>query len=208
MTERATRRFTMLRSFHVADVLTLANAASGTGAIFFAMAYVSEGNASKVYGAGVVLVLAVVFDVLDGRVARWRHRASAMGRELDSLADAVSFGVAPACIAYAVGLDGAWDTAALIYFVACGISRLARYNITSEELADETGKVAYFEGTPIPTSLVLVLLLVALTAFGRVGADLPGGAWSLLGGDLHPLALLYVLSGSLMISKTVRIPKP
>ncbi len=131
-----------------------------------------------------------------------------MGRELDSLADAVSFGVAPACLARAVGFSGGWDTVVLVFFVACGISRLARYNVTTEELSDESGKVSYYEGAPITTSLGLVLLLVVLVALGRVGNDLPGGVWTILGGELHPLVLLYVLSGSLMISKTVRIPKP
>ena len=198
----------MIRSFHVADLLTLANAASGTGAIFLSMAYISEGGSSKIYAAGIVLLLAVVFDLLDGRVARWRHSASPMGRELDSLADAVSFGVAPACLARAVGFGGAWDTVALVFFVACGISRLARYNVTAEELSDDSGKVSYYEGAPITTSLGLVLLLVVLVALGRVGGDLPGGTWTLLGGELHPLVLLYVLSGLLMISKTVRTPKP
>jgi len=201
-------RFSMIRSFHVADLLTLANAASGTGAIFLSMAYIAAAAPSKIYAAGIMLLLAVVFDLLDGRVARWRHSASPMGRELDSLADAVSFGVAPACLARAVGLNGAWDTVALVFFVACGISRLARYNITSEELSDESGKVAYYEGAPITTSLGLVLLLVVLVALGRVGDNLAGGVVTVLGGELHPLVLLYVLSGSLMISKTVRIPKP
>lgn len=198
----------MIRSFHVADLLTLANVASGTGAIFLSMAYIAAAAPSKIYAAGIMLLLAVVFDLLDGRVARWRHSASPMGRELDSLADAVSFGVAPACLARAVGLNGAWDTVALVFFVACGISRLARYNITSEELSDESGKVAYYEGAPITTSLGLVLLLVVLVALGRVGDNLAGGVVTVLGGELHPLVLLYVLSGSLMISKTVRIPKP
>lgn len=201
-------RFSMIRSFHVADLLTLANVASGTGAIFLSMAYIAAAAPSKIYAAGIMLLLAVVFDLLDGRVARWRHSASPMGRELDSLADAVSFGVAPACLARAVGLNGAWDTVALVFFVACGISRLARYNITSEELSDESGKVAYYEGAPITTSLGLVLLLVVLVALGRVGDNLAGGVVTVLGGELHPLVLLYVLSGSLMISKTVRIPKP
>jgi len=92
--------------------------------------------------------------------------------------------------------------------VACGVSRLARYNITAEALAaDASGKVKYFEGTPIPTSVVLVGI-VALAAWqGRTGADLYGGAWQLGPWVLHPLALLYALSGSLMISKTLRIPK-
>lgn len=198
----------MIRSFHVADLFTLANAACGTGAVFLAMSYVSDGGISKIYAAGAVLFAAVVFDFFDGYVARWRHSASPLGRELDSLADIVSFGVAPACMGRAVGLSGGWDTAALIYFVACGISRLARYNITAEELTGDEGKVTHYEGTPIPTSMVLVLLIVALAAWDRVGGNLPGGAWTVLGGTLHPLVLLFVLSGSLMISKTVRIPKP
>ena len=198
----------MIRSFHVADLFTLANAASGTGAIFLAMAYVSDGGPSKIYSAGIVLLFAVIFDVLDGRVARWRHSASPLGRELDSLADALSFGVAPACLARAVGFTGAWDTVALLFFVACGISRLARYNVTAEELSDDSGKVAYYEGTPITASLVLVLLIVVLVALGRVGDELPGGVWTVAGGELHPLVLLYMLSEALMISKTVRIPKP
>ena len=117
--------------------------------------------------------LAIVFDVLDGRIARWRHRASPLGRELDSLADLISFGVAPASIAYAVGLDTVLDQCVLVYFVLCGLSRLARYNVTAESLSDSQGKVRHFEGTPIPTSVLLVLLLLALTAAGRIGDALP-----------------------------------
>ena len=75
---------------------------------------------------------ALVFDVLDGRVARWRHTSSALGRELDSLADVISFGVAPAALAFACGMSGGWDALVLVYFVCCGVSRLARYNVTAE----------------------------------------------------------------------------
>jgi CDP-diacylglycerol--serine O-phosphatidyltransferase len=131
-----------------------------------------------------------------------------MGRELDSLADIISFGVAPVALGFAAGLDGALDVAALLYFVCRGISRLARYNITVEAMAAETGKVTYFEGTPIPTSVLPVALLVALTRAGRIGADLPLGVLTLAGCDLHPIALVYVVSGSLMISKTLSIAKP
>src|SRR6185503_2342181 len=101
----------------------------------------------------------LVFDVLDGRIARWRHKASPLGRELDSLADVISFGVAPAAIAFAAGLDTVLDQVILMYFVGCGVSRLARFNVTAETLSEGTGKVKYFEGTPIPTSIVLVGLL-------------------------------------------------
>jgi CDP-diacylglycerol---serine O-phosphatidyltransferase len=197
----------MIRSFHLADLFTLANGCCGTASIFLAMAHVREGAEAKVYAAGVLIVLALVFDVLDGRIARWRHRASPLGRELDSLADVVSFGVAPACLAYAVGMSGLIDQVILVYFVTCGISRLARYNVTAETMSAETGKVPYFEGTPIPTSILLVLLILVLTKAGRIGDALPFGAMS-IGGGFHPLSLVFVLSGSLMISKTLHIPKP
>jgi len=198
----------MIRDFHLADVLTLANGACGTAAIFLTMDYLRQARAERIYAAGLAVVAALALDVLDGRVARWRHDASPLGRELDSLADVISFGVAPACLAYGVGMSGLWDVAALLYFTACGISRLARYNVTAEAIAARAGEVTHFEGTPIPTSVVLVLLLVALTWLGRVGDDLPLGVVALGPFDLHPLALLFVLSGSLMISKTLRVPKP
>ncbi len=203
-----TRHFSMIRDFHIADVFTLLNGASGTAAIFFVMSHIAERSNGKLYAAGAFIVLALVFDVLDGRVARWRHTASAMGRELDSLADIISFGVAPACLAYALGFRGLWDALCLLYFVTCGISRLARYNITAEAMSLEAGKVTYFEGTPIPSSVFLVLVLMGLTWGGRVGESIPGGALDILSYTLHPLVLLFVLSGTLMISKTVHIPKP
>jgi CDP-diacylglycerol--serine O-phosphatidyltransferase len=198
----------MVRDFHLADFFTLANGCCGTMAIFLAMDHVREASTDKIAWAGLLVAGALVFDVLDGRIARWRHKASAMGRELDSLSDVISFGVAPACLAYAVGMTGIWDVLALLYFVACGISRLARYNVTADTLAADSGKVTYFEGTPIPTSTALVALMVTLGWVGRIGSGLPLGVVALGPFDLHPLALLFVLSGSLMISKTLRIPKP
>ena len=94
----------------------------------------------------------------------------------------------------------------LAYFVACGVSRLARYNVTAETLSGDDGKVKYFEGTPIPTSIVLVGLLALAAAQGAVGPDLWGGKVVLAGFTLHPLVLLFAASGSLMISR-IRIPK-
>jgi CDP-diacylglycerol---serine O-phosphatidyltransferase len=198
----------MIRDFQVADFFTLANGVCGTAAIFVAMNHVRAASAEGVYAAGLLVMAALVFDVLDGRIARWRHAASALGRELDSLADVISFGVAPACLAYAVGMKTPADALVLLYFVACGISRLARYNVTAEALSAATGKVRYFEGTPIPTSTLLVLVMVALAWRGRLGAELPFGVVDLGPLALHPLVLLFALSGSLMISKTLRIPKP
>ena len=203
-----TRHFSMIRDFHLADAFTLGNGACGTAAIFFAMSHIREGRLSKVYAAGAFVVLALVFDVLDGRIARWRHSASEMGRELDSLADVISFGVAPACLAYSLGFTGLWDALVLLYFVVCGISRLARYNVTAESMSQGAGKVTHFEGTPIPTSVLLVGVLMLLVKLGKIEGDIPGGILSLGAYDLRPFVLLFALSGSLMISKTVRIPKP
>jgi len=150
---------------------------------------------------------ALVFDVLDGRIARWRQTSSALGRELDSLADVISFGVAPAALAFACGARGGWDVVVLVYFVCCGVSRLARYNVTAEAMSAEAGKVTYFEGTPIPTSVVLTAILAWAAWQGRIGERLFAGVWSIAGVDLHPLVLLFALSGTLMVSKTLRIPK-
>src|ERR671919_313235 len=102
--------------------------------------------------------LALVLDVLDGYVARLNpKRQSVLGGDLDSLADVISFGVAPAVLGFSLGMRDGWDMVCLTYFVVCGVSRLARFNVTAASLADaSTGKVKYFEGTPIPTSIVLV----------------------------------------------------
>jgi CDP-diacylglycerol--serine O-phosphatidyltransferase len=149
---------------------------------------------------------ALVFDIVDGRVARWREKSSEMGRELDSLADVISFGVAPAMIGYGLGMQGLFDRIILAYFVACGVSRLARYNVTAEALSAGAGKVTFFEGTPIPTSFLLVCLLAVATWLGAIGEHLWFNALEAGGHVLHPLTLVFGLSGSLMISR-IRIPK-
>lgn len=209
MQERAApRHFSMVREFHLADFFTLGNAACGVGAVLLAMLYVADGDRAHFLASAALAPAAFLFDVLDGRIARARHQHSALGRELDSLSDVISFGVAPAALAFAAGMRGGWDAAALIYFVCCGVSRLARYNVTAEQLAgDESGKVKYFEGTPIPTSVVLTAILAWAGWQGQIGERLWGGAVGLGPWDFHPLVLLFVLSGSLMISKTLRIPK-
>jgi CDP-diacylglycerol--serine O-phosphatidyltransferase len=198
--------FAMIREFHLADWFTLGNALCGTGAIFSTMTYLEHGDVRHIYFATALVFAALVFDVLDGRIARWRQKASAMGRELDSLADVISFGLAPAILGYGCGMQGLYDRVLLGYFVACGVSRLARYNVTAESFAAETGKVTHFEGTPIPTSIALVALLAFAASQGAIGAGLWFGAMKLAGFTLHPLTLLFGLSGSLMISR-IRIPK-
>ena len=202
-----TRHFSMVRGFHLADFFTLANAACGVAMIFLAMIYVANASLVHFLAAAAMAPAALVFDVLDGRIARWRHTHSALGRELDSLADVISFGVAPAALGFAAGLDGGWDVAILLYFVCCGVSRLARFNVTAETLSAGGDKVKYFEGTPIPTSVLLVAVLACAAWQDRVGDNLWGGVLSAGPWEFHPLALLFALSGTLMISKTLRIPK-
>lgn len=207
--EQATprRHFSMLRGFHLADFFTLGNAACGVGAVFFAMLYAAGQLPFHFYAAAALAPAAFIFDVLDGRIARARHTHSPLGRELDSLADVISFGMAPAALGFAAGLQGGWDAVALIFFVCCGVSRLARYNVTAESLSAGSDKVSYFEGTPIPTSVLLTGLLAFAAAQGRLGGELYGGVYSIGPWQFHPLVLLFVLSGSLMISKTLHIPK-
>jgi CDP-diacylglycerol--serine O-phosphatidyltransferase len=202
------RHFSMLRDFHLADWFTLGNAFCGTGAVFAAMRFLQDGIVNDLLWGMALIPLAFVFDALDGRIARWRKVASTLGRELDSLADVISFGVAPAALGYACGLQGGWDWVVLSYFVGCGVSRLARYNVTAESLSGTEGKVKYFEGTPIPTSVVIVGLLAIAAWNARIGTDLWFGARQLGPWQWHPLVLVYALSGSLMISKTLHIPKP
>lgn len=202
------RHFSMLRDFHLADWFTLANAFCGTGAIFAAMRFLQDGVVRDLLIGMALIPLAFVFDALDGRIARWRKVSSTLGRELDSLADVISFGVAPAALGYACGLQGGWDWMVLSFFVGCGVSRLARYNVTAEQLSGDEGKVKYFEGTPIPTSVVIVGLLAYAAWSGAIGDALWFGMHRLGPWQLHPLVLVYALSGSLMISKTIRIPKP
>ena len=202
------KHLSMIRNFHLADWLTLGNAVSGVSALFAMMAYLQDSEVRHVLIACTLIVLAFVFDVFDGSVARWRQKSSSMGRELDSLADVISFGVAPAVIAYGIGMNGLWDRIVLLYFVACGVSRLARYNVTAETLAGGGDKVKYFEGTPIPSSLLLVMLIAIAAVNGAVGSNLWFGVTDIGPGQFHPLVLLFALSGSLMISKTLHIPKP
>jgi CDP-diacylglycerol--serine O-phosphatidyltransferase len=204
--QKSKKPFSMIREFHLADWFTLGNAICGTAAIFSTISYVQTGVVRHVYFACALVLAALGFDIVDGRVARWRQKSSEMGRELDSLADVISFGVAPAMIGYGLGMQGLFDRMILGFFVACGVSRLARYNVTAEELSAAAGKVTIFEGTPIPTSFLLVCVLAVATKVGAIGENLWFGAIQIAGHTFHPLSLLFAASGSLMISR-IRIPK-
>lgn len=200
----------MLRSYTAADALTIGNASCGTIAIFLCLDYLATGSARYLWIAFALLPVALICDVLDGYVARaQKGRQSVLGGDLDSLADVISFGVAPAVLGFTMGLRGGWDMVCLTYFVVCGVSRLARFNVTAAALADSrTGKVKYFEGTPIPTSVVIAGVLAVAFWQGTVNDALWFGMVRVGPATLHPLVLIYVLSGSAMISATLRVPKP
>ncbi len=192
----------MIRNFHFADLFTLANGFCGVGSIFQAMRFSTTGERQYLYTAVAMIPIAMIFDLLDGRVARWRHTASPMGRELDSLADVISFGAAPAAIAFATGLQSVIDQIILVFFAACSIGRLARYNITADQLSTPEGKVKYFEGTPV--TLNIIPLAVTLFAFSH-GDLYPVRIFNM---EFHLIIFLYLLFACTMISKTLHIPKP
>lgn len=113
-------------------------------------------------------------------------------------------------VAFTIGCRSLVDTAGLTFFVLCGLTRLARFNVTVSVLPkDATGKSKYFEGTPIPTSLGLDALMAYWVYNGWILQNVPFGTW--LGGsalEFHPAVLLFMVHGCLMTSKTIRIPKP
>jgi len=207
MTTQKPRPFSLIRDFTAADFLTIGNGACGFISVLSVCRYLVDQDVDSLWVAIWTLPLAAALDYFDGRVARWRQESSLLGAQLDSLADLISFGVAPAVLAYGVGMRTELDAAALVYFVLCGLSRLARYNATADAMSDASGKVKHFEGTPIPTSLVLVLMIAALLGNDMIDTGLPFGLWTLGPLALHPLVLCYVASGSAMISK-MRVPKP
>jgi CDP-diacylglycerol---serine O-phosphatidyltransferase len=202
------KRLSMLRSYTPADALTLANASCGTISIFLCLSYIADERSGQLWAAFVLPVIALACDTADGYIARLdKKRQSLLGADLDSLADIVSFGVAPAVLGYTLGLRGVWDVVCLTWFVCCGISRLARFNVTSASLTNAaTGKVRYFEGTPIPTSVILVFLLAVLYRLDLIGQSFLWGRWEIVDRVFHPFSALFFISGSLMIS-TIKVPK-
>ena len=122
----------------------------------------------------------------------------------------ISFGVAPAAAAFAVGLRSPLDHILLTFFVLCGLTRLARFNVTVAVLPkDKSGKSKYFEGIPIPTTLGIDSIMAYWVSQGWILDDVPlGVAGKGTPFEIHPIVGLFVLWGCLMVSKTIRIPKP
>lgn len=192
----------------MADFVTMGNAVCGTSVIFLCLNYLENDMEERyMWWAFALFPFALFFDIIDGWVARKRY-SSPFGGDLDSLADLISFGVAPATMGFTLGLRGFWDSVILVFFAVCGLSRLARYNVTAEIISDGTGKVKYYEGLPIPGSLLVVLALLYCWSNDLTGPlKIPGGRFDIYPGHFHPFSLAFLVAGYLMVSQ-VKIPKP
>ncbi|MBO6719281.1 MAG: CDP-diacylglycerol--serine O-phosphatidyltransferase [Rhizobiaceae bacterium] len=140
-----------------------------------------------------MVLLAAALDALDGRTARMLKGSSKFGAQMDSLADIVNFGVAPAMVLYAFLLHQLGSLgwiAALIFAIACAL-RLARFNVMAEDPDRPAWQTAYFVGVPAPAGAVLVLLPVYL---GFLGMPLEYG-------PAFAAAVFTVLMGILLVSR-------
>ncbi|PYH46801.1 Gar1-domain-containing protein [Aspergillus saccharolyticus JOP 1030-1] len=204
-----TGHFSMVRALHLADLVTELNVVMS---VFSSMRYClgDPTDYSSLWAALTFMPFGLFFDFMDGKIARWRKKSSLMGQELDSLADLISFGMAPAAAAFAMGIRTPVDHLFLTFFVLCGLTRLARFNVTVAVLPkDKSGKSKYFEGTPIPTTLSIAAFMAYCVSKDWVQDNLPLGlAAQGTAFEFHPLVLLFVLHGCLMVSKTLHIPKP
>jgi len=207
--------FSLVRNFRLADLVTIMNGVCGSLSIFSSAQYLVTHDPDYLWTALSFPLAGLMFDFFDGKVARWRKSSSLLGQELDSLADLISFGVAPALLAFVVGLRTYLDTVVLTGFICCGLARLARFNATVALVPkNNAGKAKYFEGLPIPSSLVLVGMLSYWTMNGWIeGSEgIPWGTVTLWGetggrGEVHKVCLIYGLWAAAMVSKTLRVPK-
>jgi len=208
--------FSLVRNFHLADLVTIMNGVCGAFSIFSSARYLVTKDPNYLWTALWLPLAGCMFDLFDGKIARWRKASSMLGQELDSLADLISFGVAPGLLAFVIGLRTWLDTVVLTGFICCGLARLARFNATVALIPkDGSGKSSYFEGLPIPSSLFLVCMLSYWQWKGWTidTEGIPLGQITLLGktggdGDMHVVSLIFAAWAAAMVSKTLRVPKP
>jgi CDP-diacylglycerol--serine O-phosphatidyltransferase len=195
----ASRRKLDLRKtlFLLPNMITLSSIFCGFDSIRISGA-ATEGTGDDYYRASLLLVYALFFDMLDGRVARLTKTQSAFGLQIDSLADVVSFGVAPALLVYKWSLfqQGTFGLIVAFTFAAMGAVRLARFNVLSMgESGKPTKPSKYIVGLPVPGAAgILISLVVANHA---VGGDLAGPKY------VYPMMGLTGFLAFLMIS-TIR----
>jgi CDP-diacylglycerol--serine O-phosphatidyltransferase len=186
-----------VRIYFLPNLLTAGNLACG----FFALTWIfkyQQGEDFEPINTAIRLILAAfAFDLFDGRLARLAHKESRFGREFDSLADIVSFGVAPAFLIYRIVLqefESGWVVAAI--YLVCGGIRLARFNVVSMRPGSSDGRE--FAGFPIPSAAALVVSVTMLIMW-MAGHERP------LGNLRFVLPVLMLLLSGLMVSN-VRYP--
>jgi CDP-diacylglycerol--serine O-phosphatidyltransferase len=160
----------ILRLLKFADIFTIGNLCSGVLSSFF--------SAKGSFGLGAAMLFAaVIFDLIDGKIAAVMKQQNDFGKQLDSLADLVSFGVAPVMLYFCLVKPGALGILALLFFVVCGMLRLARYNIS---------KAKGFIGIPITSNGIIFPLLYVLYLLSM--------------NTVFIWPLVFVLMGLLMVS--------
>ena len=183
----------------IPNALTLLGLCAGATAIRFAVS-------GHWQAAVIAIVVAAVLDTMDGRIARLLGLDSKFGAQLDSLADLVSFGIAPSVLVYQWTLfhgGGAGWTIALVFCVCCAI-RLARFNTESEEEDDDASAGSHFTGVPAPAAACLILLpmLFAFQAHLPIASDpFLNGGWMAL------VSLLMVSRLPTLSLKNMYVPK-
>ncbi|WP_292573186.1 phosphatidylcholine/phosphatidylserine synthase [Mesorhizobium sp.] len=157
--------------------------------------------------AVVMVLLAAFLDGIDGRLARMLKATSKFGAQMDSLADIVNFGVAPALVLYAFLLDRAGSPgwiAALLFTIACGM-RLARFNVLADDTDQPAWQTEYFVGVPAPAGAVLVMLPLYLY-FLRLGLEPSRPAAFIATGFTVLVAFLLVSRLPVYSGKSVKVP--
>ncbi len=148
---RDEKEFRRRRGVHlIPNLLTTGNLFSGLASVVFVFH-------ERFEAAAIAILVAMVFDVLDGTSARLMNSTSEFGVEYDSLADLISFGLAPGLLIYAWALKtpGMLGAAVMFAYVACGALRLARFNVMGS-----SGDSKYFTGLPIPAAAGLIATLL------------------------------------------------
>jgi CDP-diacylglycerol---serine O-phosphatidyltransferase len=153
--------------FILPNLFTLASVFSGYWAILLCL---DEPTEEAFYRAALLIVLAMLFDTIDGRVARLTRTQSAIGVQLDSLADVMSFGMAPAVLVYRWSLEalGGVGMGVAFFYLACGTIRLARFNVITTDTSGAPKKPdKYILGLPIPAAAgILISIVVASIVTG------------------------------------------
>lgn len=204
------RCFSLLRHLKLADYVTLLNAVFGFLSVVYSLKFSISEESQFIHVAFFCIIVGLVGDCIDGRLSRWKTTNSLLGREMNSLADLVSFAIAPATIAFSIGFHTNLDIICLAFYVVCVLARLARLNLTISYLAKDMkeNNFGYFEGIPAPSSLFLILLMYFLVLKGKIFDFIPFGLYfDPFIFEIHPFILIFVFMGCGMISKRLRMPK-